>query len=188
MEKTARAELIAALVTDRFSGFKDGDESVLESFSDARLEEFRGASEARKSEVNAKAKTDADNVSLSARLKVAEERIVKSEQPLSKDEFIAKAPPEYKELIENHKAQEDTLRAALIGKLKDLGQHTEEELKKKDTKELETLAGYARIEVVDFSGRGVPVPRSAEGRVDYAPPDPYKSGLEAMKTASAAKH
>ena len=46
MEKTARAELIAALVTDKHSGFADGDEAILEAASDERLERFRSAADA----------------------------------------------------------------------------------------------------------------------------------------------
>lgn len=181
MEKTARAELIAALVTDKFSGFKDGDENILEAASDARLEEFRAASESRRSASNEHTRLETDNRNVSARLKVAEDRIKVLEQPMSEEEFVQRAPTSIKTLLEQHKAQEDALRASLVSQLKDLGAHTEDELKKKTIDELRTLASYARVEVPDFSGRGIPQERHASDKTSYAPPDPYAKGLEQLR-------
>ena len=64
------------------------------------------------------------------------------------------------------------------------GGETEEQLKKKTIPELQTLAQYARVKVLDFSGRGVPVERNASSKVvNYAPPNPYEPGLEKMRAA-----
>lgn len=184
MEKSTKAEIIAALVTDSYSGFKDGDEHVLEACSDARLEEFRASSDARKSAAGAQSRLETDLRNASARLKVAEERIKTLEQPLSEDDFMQKAPASIKTLLEAKKAEEDAIRASLVSQLKDLGANTEDELKKKPLDELKTLAAYARVQVPDFSGRGLPVERhAAENRANYAPPDPYKAPLEERKKA-----
>lgn len=183
--KNARAELIAALVTDKFSGFKDGDEGLLEACSDARLEEFRAASETRKSEATAHTRLETDHRNTSARLKIAEDKLKANEQELTEDEFLAKAPASIKTLIESHKAQEAELRADLVSALKDCGANTEDELKKMDIPTLKTLAKYARVNVPDFSGRGLPVQRNASEQPNYAPPKPYTLALKAQ---SEAKH
>ena len=173
-DKSTRAELIAALVTDKHSGFKDGDEAILEAASDVRLEEFRTATEAHRAATGAVGKLETENRNVSARLKVAEDRIKASEQTLTEEEFIARAPASIKTLLDAHKAQEDATRASIVSQLKDLGAHTEDELKKKSIEELKTLAQYARVSVPDFSGRGLPQERHASSRREnYAPPNPY---------------
>jgi hypothetical protein len=184
-----RAELIATLVTDKYSGFRDGDESILEAASDARLEEFRSASDAAKASANAAARLDTEHRNVSARLKVAEERLRTAEQEMSPEEFLLRAPAEFKTLIEGHKAEEAQLRAALISQLKDLGANTEEELKKSPTDQLKTLAKYARVEIPDFSGRGLPRERHASdnNNESYAPPDAYAAGLKALQERTASK-
>lgn len=181
MEKSTRAEVIAALVTDKYSGFKDGDETILEACSDTRLEEFRTASDARKTTSNAFGKLETDHRNTTARLKIAEDRIRTAEQDLTEDEFLQRAPASIKTLIEAHRANESALRASLVSQLKDLGANTEEELKKKSIDDLKTLAAYARVEVPDFSGRGLPVERTLSDRASYAPPDPYAKPLEALR-------
>ncbi len=187
MEKTARAELIAALVTDKFSGFKDGDEAILEAASDVRLEEFRAASETKRAEVSTHAKLETDYRNTTARLKVAEDRIKSSEQDLTEEEFLQRAPEPFKRVLETHKAEEATLRAGLISQLKDLGEHTEEELKKMTTNQLQTFAKYAHVEVPDFSARAVATNRNAAENVDdFAPPDPYAAGLKVLSSQSKA--
>lgn len=186
MEKTARAELIASLVTDRYSGFKDGDEALLEAASDVRLEEFRTASQQRAAAASEHTRLESDNRQVNARLKVAEERIRVAEQPMTKDEFLLKAPPEFKALLENHAALEAATKTALVSLLKDCGANTEDELTKMTVPELKQLAKYARVEIPDFSGRGVPLQRSAENnQTDYTPPDSY--GIAITKEKAAQK-
>ena len=180
-QKNGRAELIAALVTDKFSGFKDGDENMLEACSDTRLEEFRSASESRKSETTAHTRLETEHRNTSARLKIAEDKLKASEQELSEEEFLAKAPSSIKSLIENHKAQEAELRADLVSALKDCGANTEDELKKMDTSTLRNLAKYARVNVPDFSGKGLPVQRNASEQPSYAAPKPYTEAIKASR-------
>lgn len=186
MEKATRDELIAALVTDKFSGFKEGDESILTAASDARLEEFRAASETARTTASTITRMESDQRQTQARLKVAEERLVKAEQPMSDEEFIQRAPAGIKSVLEARAAEETALKASLVSSLKDLGGETEEQLKKKTITELQTLAQYARVKVLDFSGRGVAVERSASAnKASFAPPDPYKDGIEKMRTAES---
>jgi hypothetical protein len=184
MEKNVRAEVIAALVTDKYSGFKDGDEAILEACSDTRLEEFRASSESRKVEATAKARLETDHRNVGARLKIAEDRIKAAESELTEEEFLAKAPARFKTLIESAAAAEAATRASLVAQLKDLGANTEEELKKKSIDELKTLATYARVTVPDFSGRGMPAERHAAAP-SYAPPNPYAAGLKALQGGKA---
>jgi hypothetical protein len=188
MEKSARAELIAALVTDKFSGFKDGDEAILEAASDVRLEEFRSASEGRKAELQARQRLETEHVQVAARLKVAEDRIKAGEQSLSEEEFLAKAPASIKSLVEAHKAEEAAYRASLISQLKDLGANTEDELKAKSTEDLKTLATYARVDVhvPDFSGRVMPRERNTGDKTNYAPPNPYEKDIKALQSRAKA--
>jgi hypothetical protein len=181
MEKTTRAELIAALVTDKHSGFKDGDEAILEAASDARLEEFRVGAEAHRAQDGTIKRLETDNRNVSARLKVAEDRVKAAEQPLSEEEFLQRAPDTFKRVLEGRKAEEDAIRASLVSQLKDLGANTEDELKKKTIPELQTLAKYARIDVPDFSGRGLPSERHAQNNDDFTPPNPYEAGLKALR-------
>lgn len=179
-----KAEMIAALVTDKFSGFKEGDEAVLEACSDARLEEFRAASAARQVDASRFTKLEGEHRNTTARLKVAEDRIKALEAPLTEEDFRARAPENIKAILEERAAEEATYRSSLISGLKDLGVKTEEELKKTSTEDLETLAAFARVEVPDFSGRGLPKERrdaADRSAVNYAPPDPYKAGIEQMQ-------
>jgi len=184
MEKGTKAEVIAALVTDKFSGFKDGDEQILEACSDARLEEFRASSEANKAQATALNRLEGENRNTTARLRVAEDKLKASEQELDEDEFLRRAPASIKSLVENHKAAEAEEKSTLVGLLKDCGGESEEVLNKKTIVELRTLAKYARVDVPNFSGRGLPVERTAEEKKSYAPPKPY---TQALKAAAAPK-
>lgn len=191
MDKPTRDELIAALVTDKHSGFKAGDEAQLQVVSDARLEEFRAASENNRKQAETIAKMETDARQTAARLKVAEERIVKLELPMSDADFVARlaADSPIKVLLEQRAAEDTQLKASLVSSLKDLGGEKEEDLKKKSIPELQTLARYAGVKVLDFSGRGIPVERNAgeNTRESYAPPDPYKAGLEQVRAAGAKR-
>lgn len=185
-----RPELIAALATDKFSGFKDGDEPMLEAFSDTRLEQFRVDSENRKSAQAAFTRLENDHRNLQARLTVSETRIKELEQPLSEEEFMNRAPASIKGVIDAHRALEAQERGSYVSQLKERGIMTEEELSKKSLDELRTLGAFARVEAPDFSGRAVPVERLASkdpNRVSYAPPDPYKPGIERMRAAAGKR-
>lgn len=185
-DKTPRAELIAALVTDKYSTFKEGDEALLETASDARLEEFRTAADKHKTADQSITRLETDNRNVAARLKVAEERVRLSETTLSEEEFVARAPESIKALLAAHKADEDAFRGSVISQLKDLGANTEDELKKKSTAELKTLAKYARVSVNDYSGRALPRALStSEDTADFTPPDPYKGDIEKLRVAEA---
>jgi len=182
MEKTARAELIAALETDKYSGFVEGDRAILEAASDERLEKFRAAADAARSAANDHVRLETDHRNVSARLTVATERIKQLEQPMTTEEFVQRAPAEIKTLLEAHKAEEDATKASLVAALEGRGVLNKEELEKRSIPELETLAEYARVEVPDFSGRGIPKSRNASEKETYAPPDPYAAGIKALQS------
>ena len=180
-----RAELIASLVTDKHSGFKDGDEPILEASSDQRLQEFRAAADAAKVAAGEKTALTAELTNVKARLTVAEGRIKASETELSEEEFIARAPANIKTLLDAHKSAEAAEKANLVSALKTCGVKTEDELTKMPIPELKTLAKFARIQVIDYSGRGLPVERNAEDKDarSYAPPNPYETGIKALQAA-----
>lgn len=180
-----RAEMIASLVTNKYSGFKDGDESLLETASDARLMEFRAAADAAKLAQADHATLTTDLTNTKARLKVAEDRIKASETQLTREEFISRAPDDIKSLLESHQAAQAAEKANLVSALKTCGVKSEEELNKLAIAELKTLAKFARIQVFDYSGRGLPVERNAEekGSQSYAPPNPYEQGIKSLQAA-----
>lgn len=189
MEKNTRAELIAALVTDKHSGFKDGDQQMLEACGDARLEEFRTASEANRATASTITRMETDQRNTQARLTVAEGRLAKAEQTISDEDFIARLSltSPIRALLESRAAEEAALKASLVSSLKNIGGETEDDLKKKPIADLQVLARYAGVKVHDFSGRGLPTNRSAESQVSFAPPDPFKADLEKLRAADAAR-
>src|SRR5690349_7047463 len=144
-DKVKKAEQIAALVADKYSGFKTGDEAILEACSDERLGEFRAAADVRRVDEQ-KARTTSDElVKANARLKVTEENLRTAQEAPSEEDWLAKAPARYKALIDADRAEEDAVKSAIVSSLKDLGQHTEEELKAKTVEQLRELAAYARV-------------------------------------------
>lgn len=189
MKDTTRAEQIAALVADQYSGFKLGDEAMLETCSDQRLGEFRAAADARKVDEQKARDTATELVKVNARLKVSDESLRAAQQMPTEEEWLEKAPPKYKALIDADKAQEDAVKAAIVSKLKDLGANTEAELQEMSVDQLRQLAAYANVTIPDFSGKGIPKDRYASSkRTDnYAAPDPYAPALEKMRNANTSK-
>lgn len=170
-----RAEIIQSLVTDKHSGFNETDTAMLESASDARLEEFRGAADARKTEAAAFTRLETEHRNAIARIKVQEDRLRDMEKGMSEEEWLAKAPAHFKEILERDKIVDDQYRASIIAQLKDLGAHKEEELKAMKTKDLEILAKYAHVSVPDFSAARQAPRALMQGNTghSYAPPDTY---------------
>jgi len=179
-----RAEMIQSLVTDKHSGFNEGHTAMLETASDAQLEEFRGAADARKARESEFSRLESEHRNATARIKVQDERLATAEKSMSKEDWLAKAPSEYKEVIERHEVVEETYRGAIISKLKDLGRHTEDQLKKMTTKELEDFAEYADVSVPDFSAaRQTPraLMNGSKSTVSYAPPKSYSQKKETVQ-------
>lgn len=190
MDKVKRAELIAALVTDKHSGFKEGDEAFLEAVPDARLTELRTAAEARKADFDAHAKLENDARNMTARVKVVEEKLKVAEAKPTKEQWLENAPPEIKALLDKQAQQETEERDELIKKLKTLGANSEEELKAMPTPQLQTLAKYAKVQPVDFSGRGLPAQRNAateDDEKEFAAPNPYEAGIKALQAKDSGK-
>lgn len=181
MNKEQKAEVIAALVTDKHSGYREGDEPFLNALSDARLEEFKAAAAANKLAVEAKDKADDDLRAANAKVTVLEGKLKTAEQAPSEEEWLAKAPSGIKALLDHQKAQEAEEREGLIKTLKAVGANTEDELKAMLTPQLKTLAAYAKIKQPDFSGRGIPVDRTAGEAEDFTPPDAYAAELKTLR-------
>jgi len=193
LDKTKRAELVAALITDQHSGFKEGDEAFLnlEAVSDARLEEFQTAAVNRKAAAEAAAKTETDHRAAAAKVTVLEGKLRDAEKPRTKEQILAdlNSVPELKTLLDNQAAQEAAERETLIVELVKVGADTKEQLTAMSTGELKTLAKYAKVATPtpDFSGQGVPrriaTAASGDAKTAYAPPDPYAEPLEKMRAA-----
>lgn len=169
MTPEAKVEIIKALVADKHSGFTEEDAKMLEAASDERLESFRVAADARAKEVE--------------KLRAAESK------EYTEDEFMRIAPPSLKSLIMRQHKQETEHKAQLVASLKTAQEeYAEAELAAMPIDILERMARLAKVERVDYSGRGVP--RSAQESVEtwrngwhsevYTnPPNPYD---EAIKT------
>jgi len=181
MDKKVKAEIIAALVIDKHSGFKEGDVAFLETATDARLEEFKAAAQANKVAAEAATKQENDLRAAQAKLTVIESKLKAAEAVPTEEEWLGRAPAGIKALLEHQKAQETELREDLVKQLKAAGANTEEELKAMPTAQLQTLAKYAKVQTPDFSGRGIPAPRFAQDDEDYTPPDPYEPALKALR-------
>lgn len=181
MTKDKKAELIATLVTDKFSGFKEGDEALLEAASDEQLETFRSAAETRKTETEERTKLQNDLRTASARIKVVEDKLKTAEEKPTADQWMEKAPAEIRALIDREKQREIEERETLVAHLKTAQDvYTEDELKALETPMLQRLAKIAKVEApANYSGRKVPV--SAEKKESYAPPDPYAAGIKALQ-------
>lgn len=196
MTKDKKAELIAALVSDeRFSGFKEGDEPFLETASDARLEEFRSASDARKAADEKFTKLENEARNVTARLKIADEKLKGTEEALkvasakpTKDQWLEQAPPEIKALLDAEEKRNVEHRSTLVAQLKAAqSEFTEDDLRAMEMSMLERLARTIKVEPTDYSARGIPqVPRAAgakdDSTDDYAPPNPYEAGIKALQS------
>jgi hypothetical protein len=105
-------------------------------------------------------------------------------------QWLKTAPASIRAMAAENKRVKAERKAELVAALKTASDAlTEEQLNAKPLDELETLAKFAKLDapvVTDFSGRGVPVPRSAgEHNVHLNPPDPYKAGIAKMRGEKA---
>lgn len=118
-----------------------------------------------------------------AEIKIAEQKTAEQKTPAQQEEeYLKTAPESIRVLVAKQKAQDASRKAELVTALKG-GPLSEEQLKAKSTEELETLAAYAKVETVDYSGRGTP--RSAQESDVYAnPPDGYAEALKARKAVN----
>jgi len=110
-----------------------------------------------------------------AALKAAEEAGFKTAEEHERAIFYEKNP-EIKALVERQRAADAARKDELVAALKG-GPLDEAALKAKSIEDLETLARFARVEAVDFSGRGVPR-AAAEADVFANPPNPYAEALK----------
>jgi hypothetical protein len=195
MTKEARAAAIKAL-NCKCTGL-DGAEGLkaLEALPDAAIEAMertRAASEAATKEATDKAAA-AETARAAAEAKATGAETEKAGAEARIKALEAGAIPaaelaELRGLAAAKKEQDEAEKAGLVGKLKALGALTEDQLKAKPLDELRTLAAFAKVDAprADFSGMGQPAQRAA-GSATFAPPDPYKAGVDALRAANAAK-
>lgn len=165
MTKEQKTEVIKGLVENKHSGFTTGDEAMLAAASDERLEGFRVAAEARK--------TEADQ------LRAATAKTMTSE------EFMAAAPPELKALITKTMNADTQRKADIVSVLKTCQtEYNETELSNMKLEELERLVRVAKADVpdADYSARGLSRFGAKDGKDVFAnPPDPYKIAIARAK-------
>lgn len=191
MNKEERAATITAITTNEQSGFTAEDAKALDAMPDQSLTNLKTLAEAKAAAVKdatdekaAREKAEAEVVTLKAAAAKVE-----GEKPQTEDEFLKTAPPSIRTLVERQKAADAKAKTELVAALKTAqSEFSEAELKAMEVDQLTRLAKVAKADV-DFSGRGMPIPRKleADDKNDvYAnPPDPYAEALKAR--AAAAK-
>lgn len=166
MTPEIRAEVIKTLIADKHSGFTTGDEKMLESASDERLESFKVAAEARALEV-----------------KEVKELKAAGDRQLSEEDFMKAAPPSLRSLITRQQERETLRKADLVAALKTAqDEYAEAALSAMPVDELERMARMTKAKVQekhDYSGRGLAFVGSDAD--DFTPPDPYADGIKALK-------
>jgi hypothetical protein len=166
-EKTA---IVKLLVENKHSGFTAGDEPMLVTASDERLEAFRVAADARE--------------------KASETLKAAAAKPLTEEDFMKVAPADLKSLLERQRKQETEYKTDLVATLKAAqSEYSETELSNMSIESLERLSRVAGADVQpSYAGRGVPrAAADTKSDVFLNAPDPYAPGLAAMR-AAAGKH
>ena len=167
MTKEERASTITALAACSCSGHKGNMKALVEMSDEtiAALDVARIANKATEDE-------------LKATLAATEEKLKAAEAAaIPAEELTA-----LRALAEEKKAADAKQKAELVGQLKAAQKaYTEAELNELSLTALAKLAQVARVErPIDYSGRGVAVPRAASTD-DFTPPNPYEKGLKALQ-------
>lgn len=187
MTKEQRSETITGLCADKHSGFTTADSKMLEAASDERLEQFRVAAAARKTEVEAKEKKEPEpKAAAAATASVATTVELKT---LSEEDFMKIAPDSIKTLIAEKKEQDTATKADLVSKLKAAqSEYSESELAAMDLKSLQRFARVAGVDTppATFEGRGMPRDLATDKDVYRNPPDPYAPALKVLAEHNAA--
>jgi hypothetical protein len=167
-----RTKTIAALAANPHSAIKDV--KVLEKMDDAGLKALEDGATATESAI--KAAKDGQATAEVA-LKAAQDALA---APIAEERL----PAEYRALMSERKAADAKEHGELVAKLKAAQSvYTEEQLKARSLQDLRDLASIAKVEAPSFIGRIVPR-AAADGAKSYAPPDPYKSAVDARRAAN----
>ena len=199
LTKEKRAEIIAALVTDKHSGFKEGDEPFLETAADDRLTEFKAAAENRKTQAEAHEKLENEKISTDAKNKVLEDRLKTAEQKPTKEQWLEQAPDEIRDLLDRQRAADDQKKDELVTALKTAqSEYTEDELKAMSIPDLERMQKLVGKPAPNYAGRAIPQQRdrvapkpkqtpqqqraaATTEEENFTPPDPYEAGLKTLR-------
>ena len=90
--------------------------------------------------------------------------------PMTEEQYLKNAPESIRTLVAKQKAQDAARKSELIKALAG-GPLTDKQLDAKPLDELETLAAFAKVEVVDYSGRGLAA--IGDNGVYSPAPDPF---------------
>lgn len=154
-EMKTKVERIAALTA---AGVKD----ITEKTSDDVLTVLEAKVENDKAHAVALKAAEAKATDAEAKLKAAEANQIPAEELT-----------QLRSLAVEKQQQNTAAKAAIVAQLVPLKTLSKEQLEAKPLDELRTLAQFAKVQVADFSIKGVPVMRAAEDNSQYAPPNPY---------------
>ena len=181
-------KLVAALIANEKTQFECADAEWLKTLSAEQLGKLNVLEEAPPVETPAETPaptpaaetpaTDTPATDAPATDEPAEEP-----KALSRDEFIATAPEEFRDVLTNAVKGIDEAKAATVKAIlaNEKNAYTEEQLNAKDAAELSQIAALAAVEeiVPDYSGRGGgPAPIS---NADNDAPDPMPAVFETKK-------
>lgn len=178
MTKEQKAAEIAALTSDKHSGYTDADVALLEGTSDEQLARFKANAAANKAKAEKAEKDGNDLVHATAKIGVLEGKVTALEAQPTDEQWLERAPAGIKTLLADQKRAEEEVREGLIKALKGVGTETEEQLKAMSTADLKTRAAYARVQAPDHSGRALPQMRAAEGGTVAKPSNGWAKALE----------
>ena len=166
-----RKAVIAALVANPHNFVKSAE--ALEKLTDAELTGLEG-----------QLKTAADKAATDATtLKAAQDALVEAKKPKTDEQYLAEAPEAIRTLVTEKLAHDAAEKDTLVGALK-VAQTAFDEtaLKAMPMDQLrkfgEALKINTRTNIVDFSLRGVPMQRVAEGEFDGSMPDAYATAAK----------
>ena len=175
-----KKERIKALIDSPYTLFENGDEAMLETASDARLDVFekdasalKAAAEQQVTERAAAEKAAADQAAAEATKKA--ELAAAAAKPKTEDEWLKEAPESVRKVVARAAAAEAQRKSELVAKLKTAqAEYTEDELNAVDIDQLERFARMFKVNEVatpDYSGRGGPRAAAADAETIPAPPD-----------------
>lgn len=175
-QKTAALKALATCGCDeaKIKGL-DSDDKIVAAMleqSEKHATALKVAQDAKDAAVAAEAKAKAD-------LKAASEHVP------TEEEWLKTAPASFRAMHAQKQAQDKAEHTGLVEKLLAASKTlSKEQLEAKSLDDLKTLAAFAKVDTVDYSGRGVAVPRSAASTEDFTPPKPYEAALKALQTAN----
>lgn len=168
-------ERIAALMVNPHNAFKN--QAFLETLNEVQVKTLEDHCTSLKTAADKKIADDEAAAKLAA---------ASAKPALTRAEIFA-ADPSLAHIVTEHEARVAAEKSSLVASLKACGVKTEEQLKVTPIEELRTMAAFAKVAQVDFSGLGVAIVPGTTVVEDLTPPSSYAAGLKALREADT-KH